>query len=374
MKILEYQVNFTTPAFLGNAEQQAQWRAPPFKALIRQWWRVVKGPRLACPFDIAELRREEAALFGAAADGGESRRSRVQLRLSSWEMGALTQLPRMATHTHPEAKHPKTGELIPVGTAVYLGFGPVTLQGSRPAIAPGELANTLRIRVPDEHADDIRQAMQLAAWFGTLGSRSRNGWGALHMAGEEVLDFGQMTDVAVTNIAPSVSLEQALRRDWPHALGQTLDGRLAIWRVAKLSREGNKLTVAGFDSWREVMEELARIKIKFRTDLKFPQEPGPHAQVQRRHVLAFPVTNHGLSGVKPDKRLATSLRFKVVTHKNKFFGVIAHLPCAMPNAFFAGSAIAQPPLQFQADVWRQVHVALDNQFPNTVTRIKRAAA
>lgn len=39
MKKLEYQVSFTTPAFLGNAEQQAQWRTPPFKALIRQWWR-----------------------------------------------------------------------------------------------------------------------------------------------------------------------------------------------------------------------------------------------------------------------------------------------------------------------------------------------
>jgi hypothetical protein len=31
MKKLEYTVSFTTPAFLGNAEQQTQWRTPPFK-------------------------------------------------------------------------------------------------------------------------------------------------------------------------------------------------------------------------------------------------------------------------------------------------------------------------------------------------------
>ncbi len=26
MKTMQYKVSFTTPAFLGNAEQQAQWR------------------------------------------------------------------------------------------------------------------------------------------------------------------------------------------------------------------------------------------------------------------------------------------------------------------------------------------------------------
>lgn len=30
MKKLEYTVRFTTPAFLGDAEQQAQWRMLPF--------------------------------------------------------------------------------------------------------------------------------------------------------------------------------------------------------------------------------------------------------------------------------------------------------------------------------------------------------
>ena len=41
MNKLEYQVRFLTPAFLGNAEQGGQWRTPPFKALLRHWWRVV---------------------------------------------------------------------------------------------------------------------------------------------------------------------------------------------------------------------------------------------------------------------------------------------------------------------------------------------
>lgn len=38
MHLCTYQLRFQTPAFLGNAQQQGQWRTPPFKALLRQWW------------------------------------------------------------------------------------------------------------------------------------------------------------------------------------------------------------------------------------------------------------------------------------------------------------------------------------------------
>ena len=43
MRELTYQVSFNTPTFLGNAEQQDQWRTPTFKAMLRQWWRMVKA-------------------------------------------------------------------------------------------------------------------------------------------------------------------------------------------------------------------------------------------------------------------------------------------------------------------------------------------
>ncbi len=45
MRQMKYRIEFLTPAFLGNAEQSGQWRAPPFKALLRQWWRVVWAQR-----------------------------------------------------------------------------------------------------------------------------------------------------------------------------------------------------------------------------------------------------------------------------------------------------------------------------------------
>jgi len=39
-KKLDLTVRFLTPAFLGDAEQNGRWRTPPFKALLRQWWRM----------------------------------------------------------------------------------------------------------------------------------------------------------------------------------------------------------------------------------------------------------------------------------------------------------------------------------------------
>lgn len=34
MTTLQYEIRFVTPAFLGNAKQNGQWRTPPFNALI----------------------------------------------------------------------------------------------------------------------------------------------------------------------------------------------------------------------------------------------------------------------------------------------------------------------------------------------------
>src|SRR5690554_4603831 len=96
MKQLNYTVRFLTPAFLGNAEQEGQWRTPPFKALLRQWWRVAYAAEKNFSVDIASMRREEGLLFGHAwleDDKNEqgnkisARKSQVRIRLNSTEPG-----------------------------------------------------------------------------------------------------------------------------------------------------------------------------------------------------------------------------------------------------------------------------------------------
>lgn len=376
MTTLTYQVSFNTPAFLGNAEQQAQWRTPPFKALLRQWWRVVKAPEVG--YDHHELLRRENALFGSAgasdADSTGGGRSKVQLRLSGWDAGVMTQLPRMATHPHNEVK--RDGQLVPVKTEVYLGFGPVTTQGNRNAIAPDSPAVTFKLRCPASETDTLRKAMQLAAWFGTVGSRARNGWGSLHIEGEGLQGFEGLCDSKLADQAVprtlTIALGDKLAADWAHAFGLCADDRPAVWRViaGKKLNDEKQTIFTGFSEWKQVLERLADLKIRFRTQFKL-NSGAPHSHVEDRHILAYPVTNHSLAGL-PNARLASQMRFKVCKNKGgAYFGLVTHLPCAMPNAFFDRSAVQRPAIQQQLAVWQQVHQFLNAQPQDQLIRIRK---
>lgn len=373
MRELTYQVSFNTPAFLGNAEQQAQWRTPPFKAMLRQWWRVVKAPDV--DYDHLRLLTLENELFGSAGDDDGCGRSKVLLRLSGWDAGTLLQRPMLSKVDHPETKT-REGRLIRPDADVYLGFGPITTDGMRSAIAPNGSTVTFKLRLPITEAPAIQKAMQLAAWFGTLGSRARNGWGSLHIEGEGILGWAELCDSKLADQSPLRSVANALgdrlASDWPHAVGLCADGRPAVWRVVAGStvKEG-KTAYVGFDNWRLAMEQLAALKIGFRTQFKLTSG-APHMQVEDRHILAYPVTNHGLKDL-PNARLASQVRFKVARNKDgKYFGLITHFPSAMPSSFFECSSVHRPEIKDQIAVWQQVHQFLNTPQPGSqVLRIRR---
>jgi len=282
-KRCEYSLGFTTPTFLGNAEQRAQWRTPPIKALLRQWWRLLAwngGTR-----NLDDLRREEGRWFGVAADdGGESRQSQVRIRLGgAWDEGVLNQWPA----GEKKVRHPEVGNGQDVGAELYLGYGPLTYERNagtslgtvrgtnirRSAIDPEKQKTTLRISAPDNFPLD--ELMQLVARFGTIGSRSRNGWGSL------IVD-GALAPSADLLHRVSRPLGECLREEWPHALGRDDQG-LLLWQTRP---QGN---------WREAMRELARIKIAFRTQRRLSLEGVRDGQFADRHVLAYPVTHHDVA-------------------------------------------------------------------------------
>ncbi len=370
MRELTYQVSFNTPAFLGNAEQQAQWRTPPFKALLRQWWRVVKAPQLDRPFNVDDLRTAENLLFGAASDDGaeKSHRSLVRLRLTKdnsggigWEDGGMKQWPAGGqTVFHAECgEHGKQ-----VGAELYLGYGPLGFQAGQTSL--NRIPNSdrqrtaidtkpgaqLRLMFPTEHQADLSAALQLAAWFGTLGSRSRNGWGALHMQanGDNEIAPIPLTRSSLASLAVTRPLTSCLREDWPHAIGQDRAGPL-VWRTR----------ISG--DWRQIMRELARIKIAFRTQPALSLDGVPGGTFSTRHFLAYPVTHHSVVGAEwgGQGRLANQIRFKLQREGSQLVGVIVHLPCRLPTAM----AETLPPQvrsgidTLQLQVWQDVHAMLD---------------
>lgn len=334
MKRQDWHLTFLTPAFLGNAEQTAQWRTPPFKALLRQWWRVAWAAERGT--DVRQMRREEGVLFGHAwleTDSTAARKSLVRLRLSRWDMGTQKDWRSLGSVTHPEVKQP-------VETSLYLGYGSLiyskdkkgTTLKSNAAIQADEAA-TLSIAYPESEAKLIETALNLMHHFGTLGGRSRNGWGSLHMEGEN--------GVAAPATSVFKNWRDALRCDWPHAIGTDDKGAL-IWHTQS------------FADWRGVMQELARIKIALRTHFTFHTGKGA-SEPEKRHWLSYPVTNHSVKPWGNNARLPNSLRFKVCRSADgKLFGKIFHVPCKPPPAFNPNQTTIE-------QVWSDAHQFLDGK-------------
>jgi CRISPR-associated protein Cmr1 len=259
---------------------------------------------------------------------------------------------------------------------LYLGYGPIGGQ-TRNAIDVKAPAQTFKIRCPEEHAAAMQKAMQLAAWFGTLGSRSRNGWGSLEITGAdstELLGFSALGSVdAIQSVTVPRLLSSCLDNEWRHAVGASADGAPAIWRLFKLGPKNDKgqTTLVAFTSWEEAMRELARIKIAVRTAPYFKFQNGGnqgHSSPLPRHVLSYPTgSKHSVSANNWGQtgRMASQVLFKVHRRETGFVATIAHFPTRIPHHM--ANRLQLPD---QVSVWQEVHRLLDAERKNGLQRMK----
>lgn len=360
MKRLQYTLTFNTPAFLGNAHQEGQWRTPPIKALLRHWWRMVHAPEVG--FNVDRLRKAEALRFGSASDQNDNKslkslRSPIRLRLGpAWSKGQLdqTQWPKGFASVH-------TGAGRGVPSDVYLGFGPV-LPGNREnrkALGTQDTA-VLTLICPDAYAPEILQALQLIQWFGALGSRSRNGWGSITLSPHD----GTPPLEPLTREAPLLQqitspLEKCLQRDWAHAIGldtQAGEERPLIWRTRPCK------------DWQQAVDTLADTLYRIRSAAK-----GHKTHVRGRpgalHLLGYPAGTNNSPWDLPvqdrNLRLASPLRFKVLQEGDQLRGIIVHTPSRPPEqGFLEALRDDQIASWFRSpenlkESWETIHKALD---------------
>ena len=343
-----YRLALASPAFLGGADQRGTWRTPPIKALIREWWRIAIAPELA--YDYRQMKQHENRLFGRAADeaGGENHRSQIRLALEHWHEGSCTTWPGGEQRiNHPEVQDRPTGRPRLVGSELYLGYGPLIFQQGTKlknnAALQEKETNLLRLALPEAELPVLQRALTFAHWFGTVGGRSRNGWGSLlWTAAEGTPALPALSRDALKSTGSTRELRQCLDLDWPHAIGSDSRGVL-VWR----GRES-------FGDWHAAMKFLAQTKIDFRTHLGF--NTGRNSpSVEARHVLAYPVTNHKVPAWEGNGkgRLANTLRFKLHREPdNRLRAVIYHTPCR-PTLPYGNLDLL--------DTWQRVHLFLDAQ-------------
>jgi len=366
---LTYTVSFNTPAFLGNADQAGQWRTPPFKALLRQWWRVVKARDFN--YNHQRIREAEGVLFGNTWLTDENkkplyRKSGFGLRLSSWGDGTLetAQWPGGQIDSVATTRDGKGS----VRADVYLGYGPVLAPSkneNRKSITirraidsifqrdakPVELqllpSTNQKLRPSLGDIEDVKNAMQLAAWFGSVGSRSRNGWGSVQFIPSPELEMTVQPSLEVP-LLQAVSREwtACLELDWAHAIGAS-EGKPLVW------------TTEPFEHWRGTMGRLAHIKIGVRSVVKGITGPAGTGGI---HLLGYPAggqwelpqLNKKQGG---EARLPSQLRFKVLRTEKGYVGQVFHVPHRLPDEL--NSLLTHDQQRWfrdkQVDVWRAVH-------------------
>lgn len=342
----EYTVTFNTPGFLGDAEQKSAWRTPPFKALIQHWWRIVVAREHN--YDWQKIRESEGRLFGHAwlkDNSGRdwAMRSRVRIKLAESKPGTL----HSWLKDDPKVNHPEVK--FPVGSQLYLGYGPLDYkQGLKhtPAINAKE-ENQLTLIYPKLDQTTFKQVMQLIHWFGTLGGRSRNGWGSIVISNGTLDDYSMLLNGKADLSTFQKPLKVCLTKDWPHAIGQDEKGVL-IWKT-----EPGK-------TWKDTIKKLAEIKIGYRTSLSVTKP------FDERQILAVPVTNHTPKVLEKD-RVANQMRAKIIEFQGLYYGLVFHLPCKIPEDISnkLNHPAAQSLLANQEAIWRKVHQYLDKHLQRT---------
>lgn len=324
-KTLDLEVKVLTPMFLGGSTGDAELRSAPFKAALRYWWRIFKGA-----IDYNRLLQEETELFGGVKT--DTVKSKVEVLASGFVKKEKPDMKNLKKVGHPEAErasHKVHGPGYLAGMGLYnfnRGF-------IKEAISPGEKFN-LRVKCPEENTQDIIETLTLISSFGTLGSRSRNGYGSISF---DKLEGFNSKDDSILDFAEVIRKEQ---NPYPHCLTKD-DKGLLLWRLKK-----NDISEYG-----EILRELADIYIRLRTSSFFKfRGMGPG----ERHLLGYPIMNHNIREWG-NGRLPSQLRLMVKPEQNGrlngFFLHIAH-PLPSDKKWFTH-------LEKQEKVWQKVHEFLD---------------
>lgn len=362
---LEFEVEFITPTFLGGADGNAEIRTAPFKNLLRRWWRIANGHLAA-----EELWKRESELFGSTEknpdiiSANKNRKksekeekepeifgkSKVDVKILDKTKCKISS-DKSLLFPNSKLTHPEVSRPIEVET--YLGMGPIfwnkelKRQEYKVQYIIPKSRIVLSVTIPIKEKDDFIYIISLINYFGSIGSRSRNGWGSIKIYPKaDSFNLINIQKFKLFDYANIYSNQQ--RKKYPHGIAKDEKGILC-WKTKD------------YDTWDKAMKEIAEKYLKIRTAFKFMKTEDKI--LEPRHLLGYPITHHAVEeweyerreGQKPKKlntRLPSQLIIKICKENSMYFGQILHIPNLIPLSGF--------PEHNQKDIWNFVHGALDS--------------
>lgn len=240
MKI-DFTLRLTTPAYAGGAEKQGVdgIRPPTVKALLRSWWRTMKGN-----LPPEKLFEEEEKLFGSTKKG-------------------------QGLRVIPGGKSISMYDGIP-SAMNYLRYFAYGVE-NRPALAPGSFQKyTVAVpdRIPPLSIQEIWYALWLLSAFGGLGGRSRRGWGSVCL--EDIAWPSGLPNPNMAEMA-SAALEAGLNTIFnaKSSVSAALPGFTAFTRASRIWLG----PVA--NTWEEALDSAAKLYHSYHRKLGANRGHGP---------------------------------------------------------------------------------------------------
>lgn len=335
-----FDLEVLTPMFLGGADGHAELRSPPLKNALRYWWRMTCGH---LPPD--RLLESEQALFGGVH---ENKKRGMNVGRSLVDIAVFGDV-----RTEPKDVPPSIGKEVnkeaggkKVSMAAYLGMGPVHFQGyyEKQPISAGQTFH-LSVTWPRKNEEEILDALSFLSHLGSLGSRSRNGWGSFRLV---PADKGG-TKIKLTSLpelyekyGKDMDTIFATKKQYPFYLG---------WRKKQGKNYPLLWQIAVTDRWEDAMKEAAKNYMDIRQTLPFPK--GKPEGVQKRHILGYPVTRHPVAQWdRNNGRMPSQLRILVRKNNGKYQSWFFHLPHRIAQQWDSKQGS-------EMDIWQSIHQQLD---------------
>jgi len=211
MNSAEFNVEVVTPMFLGGANTtEAELRVPSIKGMLRFWWRATCGIE-----SIKEMKKEEADIFGST----DQKAAFLLHVVNTNNINSLLDLKergeKFKVHGHD------------VSIIDYLSYGthkPERGRGNvyqRYHITPGSSFLLKFQFYNDELKDEILRAFYFFIAYGGLGSRSRNGFGSLHINNNKMPAYGKLPLSSFSAFSTKAKLFTfAQKNTWHEALSK----------------------------------------------------------------------------------------------------------------------------------------------------------
>jgi CRISPR-associated protein Cmr1 len=372
-----YDLELTTPCFLGGASGVSEWRAASVRGQLRWWFRAVAGGERGG--DLAEVRRLEDAVFGTTGqssavriftDAGPEPRpaggsSPFGKRLKATELASLWG--DESADTVRRLRLGPSDQEFPSDPVHYLAFGPI-VQGrlERPCLIPGGKAQ-LQVQwvrgTPEGARELFDRALRTWLRLGGIGARSRKGFGSLHL---------------LTDTKP-----EDPRGDFMTWAGELLAGARAVTSLPQWTHVSSRsrifVATQGQSDWLAAMVRLGAWLMAFRRRYGYPEEDRVAGGVPLKNRDYEWVKRNRRGGVPDragfglplpfgkaetviwdstevgDARRASPLLLHVARFGDLYFPVLTHLPAAFLPAgakllYRGRSERPQPPTALQLDV------------------------